>query len=189
MATRIVFLCTVLWTSCAFADDAAPFYASASLDGTHVKNRLNQPEMVSSPTVGAFRMGYLLNPYVGVEGEGILGLADSSVAICNGGSCSSAQSRVNSQWGAMVRFQLPLSRWVPYLRIGGAQLRVETSSSSQQLDLRQSMPGLVFGAGLGVHIDHQRQIFLDVEHLKSTSGSIDVFGLGYSQSFSFADGY
>ncbi len=189
MVKRLAFLLMFFWVPYAVAEEALPFYASASLDGTHVKNRMNQPELVSSPTVGAFRMGYWLNPYMGIEGEGIMGLADSSVAVCTGGNCSSAQSRVNSQLGAMLRVQWPLSQWVPYLRVGGAQLRLQTSNPSQQLNLQQSMPGVVFGAGIGVHLDSRRQVFLDLEHFRSSSGSIDVFGLGYSQSFSFSGGY
>ena len=117
-----------------------------------------------------------------------MGLGQAQSQVCQGGNCTSAQVSLQSEGAAYMRLEWPIGRFQPYMRVGAAVTRLQTALSATQA-LNQSERSAAIGAGIGLHLDAKRQIYLDVQHLKAHGASVDIMGLGYMQRFGFSGRY
>jgi outer membrane immunogenic protein len=186
--TAAITAAILMTASSAYAQGLANFgntgsYAYAGLGYTHFSSRNSGEDFALSAITG--RLGFMFNPFIGIEGEGSFGLGDDTIDF---GSGSSGTVRIESDWAGYLIGMFPLGNenFNLFGRIGYGTLGTKVKFAGISDSGRDDQWRIGFGAqGFFDGVNGLRAEYTNLGWLDNDSDSIDadVFSISYVRRF------
>ena len=158
-------------------------YGYGTLGYTYLSSRESGEDFNLSAITG--RLGFMFNPFIGLEGEGSFGLGDDTIDL---GSGSRATVRMESDWAGYLIGMFPLGNenFNLFGRIGYGTMKskvkfagISDSGNDDQWRLGFGIQGFLDGVN-GIRAEYTNLGWLDSS---DDSFDADVFSISYVRKF------